>query len=133
MVSIATSEREIVLLYNSNIKNHREVYAYAKSANTDLNAIDLQEQNTTGTLWGEIADLMNKEVKDLIHTDHSSFVQNHGENVSIDNDSAIKLLQEDPETLVFPIAVKGKKAIEAKIYADITDLIDPDTAAVDIP
>ncbi|BAO56332.1 arsenate reductase family protein [Nonlabens marinus] len=133
MISIATDEREIVLLYNSDIKNHREIFAYAQSADVKLNALDITKEKITGTLWSEIANLLGREVKDLLHMDHSTFVQKHGDNVTLDNDGAIKLLQHEPELFIFPIAIKGKRAIEAHLYGDITELFGNDTSKIHIP
>lgn len=133
MISIATDEREIVLIYNADIKNHREIYAYATAAGIPLNALNIQKDHLTGTLWSEIANALGKEVKDLIHTDHSTFVQKHGESVVLDNDGAIKLLQHEPELFIFPIAIRGKKAIEAKLYGDVTQLFNTDSAQINIP
>ena len=133
MISIATNERELVLLYNSDIKNHREVFAYAKSADAELNALDITKEKITGTLYSETADLLGVEIKDLIPTDHATFVQKHGENVTLDNDGAIKILQNEPDLLIFPIAMRGKKAIVAKSYGDVNRLFQTDTAAVEIP
>ena len=122
--------QKVLLLY---IVNHREVYAYAESAEVKLRAIDVTKEKVTGTLYTELADLLGIEVKDIIPTDHSSFVEKHGEKVSLDNDGAIKILQKEPDMLIYPIAVRGKKAIIAKLYGDITQLFNSDTAAVDIP
>ncbi len=133
MVSLATDKRELVLLYNSTIKNHREIHAYAKAADTNLNAIDVSKDRVTGTIYSEVADLLNIEVKDLIPTDHATFVQKHGKDITLDNDGAIKILQNEPDMLIYPIAMRGKTAIVAKIYGDMTKLFDPDTAAIDIP
>ena len=133
MVSIATDDRELVLIYNSDIKNHREIHAYAKSAEAALNSLDITEEDVTGTLLVEVADLLDMEVKDLIPTNHASFVQKHGEDVKLTNDGAIKILQNEPDMLIYPIAVHGNKAIIAKLYTDITKLFEPDTAAVNIP
>ncbi len=133
MISIATNDREIILLYNADIKNHREVLAYATSADVPLNALNILQERITGTLWSEIADLMGKQVKDLLHTSHASFTQKYGDNVELDNDGAIKILQNEPDLFIFPIAMRGKKVIEAKNYADITQLFGTDTAKVNIP
>jgi arsenate reductase-like glutaredoxin family protein len=133
MISIATDDREIVLIYNSDIKNHREIFAYAQSADVKVNALDIQKEKITGTLWTEIADLLGKEVKDLVHTDYGAFVQKHGENITLDNDGAIKILQNEPEMFVFPIAIRGKHAIEPHLYGDVTQLFSTDTGKVDIP
>jgi len=133
MISIATNERELVLIYNSSIKNHREIYAYAKSADAELNALDVTQEKITGTLYSEVSDLMGMEVKDLIPTDHAAFIQKHGENVSLENNGAIKILQSEPDMLIFPIVVRGKKAIVAHLYSDVTKLFQADTDAVNIP
>ncbi len=133
MVSIATDKRELVLLYNSNIKNHKEIHAYAKSADSKLKAIDVSKDHVTGTIYTEIADLLNMQVKDLIPTDHATFVQKHGENVTLDNDGAIKILQNEPDMLIYPIAMRGNQALIARIYGDITKLFKTDTAAINIP
>lgn len=133
MISIATNDREMLLIYNSDIKNHREIHAYAQSADADLNALDVTKERITGTLYSELALLLGKEVKDLIPTDHSSFIQKHGENVKLDNDGAIKILQNEPDMLVFPIAVRGKNALIAQLYGDITKLFNTDSATIDIP
>ena len=133
MVSIATDARELVLFYNSNIKNHREIFAYAKSADAKLNAIDVSKENVTGTLYTELAGLLEIQVKDFILTDHPSFIEKHGKNVELTNDGAIKILQNEPDMLIYPIATRGKTAIIAKLYGDITTLFQTHTAAVEIP
>jgi len=133
MISIATDHREIVLIYNSDIKNHREIFAYAQSADVKLNALDLQTEKITGTLWSEVASMLGKEVKDLVPTDHGAFVQKHGEGITLDNEGAIKILQNEPDMLVYPVAIKGSHAIVAHLYGDITQLFGTDTAGIKIP
>lgn len=133
MISLATDAREIVLIYNSDIKNHREIFAYAQSADVPVNALDIQKDKITGTQWSEVAGLMGKEVKDLIPTDHASFVQKFGENVELDNDGAIKILQHDLEMLIFPIAIRGTVAIQPHLYGDMTKLFGADSAKINIP
>ena len=98
-----------------------------------VNAMDITKEKVTGTLYSEITDLMSMEVKDLIDTDHTTFVEKHGEDVTLTNDGAIKILQNEPEMLLYPIVIKGKKAMVAKLYGDVTNFFDNDTAAVDIP
>ncbi|WP_194852523.1 hypothetical protein [Nonlabens antarcticus] len=133
MISIATDEREIVFIYNSDIKNHREIFAYVQSADKKVNALDITKEKITGTLWSEVAELLGKEVKDLLHTDHGTFVQKYGENVSLENDGAIKILQNEPEMFIFPIAIRGKHAIEPHLYGDVTELFGSDSGKINIP
>lgn len=133
MISLATDPKQIVLFYNSTQKNHREIFAYAESAGKDLLAIDVSKDKVAGTTWTEIADVMNLRVRDLIHTDHATFENKYGKNSNIDCDGAIKVLQKDPEMLIFPIAIEGKKAREIKLYNEIIEFYDVDTAGIHIP
>jgi arsenate reductase-like glutaredoxin family protein len=132
-ISLATSDRQLILIYNSNVKNHREILAYATSADKDLSSIDLTKTKVAATVWTEIADLMEIRVRDLIKTDHANFVIKHGKGHEVDCNGAISFLQNDPEMLVFPIVIHGNVAKEVKIYGHIQEFFDPDTAAIKIP
>ncbi|WP_405377828.1 hypothetical protein [Nonlabens sp. Asnod3-A02] len=133
MISLATSPKQIVLFYNSNQKNHKEIFAYASSAGKDLLAIDVSKDKVAGTTWTEIADVMNLRVRDLIHTDHATFENKYGTDNNIDCDGAIKVLQKDPEMLIFPVAIEGKRAKEIKLYNEILEFFDVDTSSIHIP
>lgn len=132
-ISLATSERQLVLIYNSDIKNHREIRAYAESAGKDLHEVDISKTKVAGTVWTEIADLMEVRVLDIIKTEHATFIEKYGKDHKVDCDGAIKFLQNDPEMLIYPIAIKGDRAKEVKIYGEMQDFFGPDTAAVNIP
>lgn len=132
-ISLATSAKELILIYNSDSKNHREIFAYATSADKDFIAIDLTKTKVAGTVWTEVAELLGWRVKDLIKTDHANFVSKYGEYHDIDCDGAIKFLQNDPEMLVFPIIIQGNRAQEIKLYGHVQDFYNADTAAIDIP
>lgn len=133
MISLATNPRQIVLIYNSEQKSHREIFAYAKSSVKDVLAIDVSKEKVAGTVWTEIADLLDRRAMDLIHTSHSEFVKKYGENHDLDCNGAIKMLQKDPDMLIYPFAIQNKNAKEIKLYNEILSFFDPDTAAIDIP
>jgi arsenate reductase-like glutaredoxin family protein len=133
MISLATDPKQIILFYNSNQKSHRETLAYAESADKRLLSIDVSKDKVAGTAWTEIADALQLRASDLLHTDHSSYVQKYGEHHDIDCNGAIKTLQKDPDMLIFPIAIQGEKGIEIKLYSDMLKFFDADTAAIRIP
>ncbi|AGC78269.1 hypothetical protein LX97_02939 [Nonlabens dokdonensis] len=133
MISLATNPRQIVLIYNSEQKSHREIFAYAKSADKDLLAIDISKEKVAGTVWTEVADLLDKRAMDLIHTTHSSFIKKYGENHELDCNGAIKMLQKDPEMLIYPYAIQDRRAKEIKLYNEMLSFFDPDTAEINIP
>ena len=133
MISLATNHRQIVLIYNSNQKSHREILAYATAAGKELLTVDVSKGTVAGTLWTEIADVLQVNVRDLLHTDHSSYENKYGKGHQIDDTGAIKTLQKDPEILLYPIAIKGNKGMEVKLYNEMLKLFDVDTAAIKIP
>ncbi|QJP35262.1 hypothetical protein F0365_13100 [Nonlabens sp. Ci31] len=133
MISLATNHRQIILIYNSNQKSHREIYAYAKAAGKELLAIDVSKDTIAGTVWTEIADVLQVNISDLLHTDHSSYENKYGKGHLIDDTGAIKTLQKDPEMLQYPLAIEGNKGIEVKLYNEMLKLFDVDTAAIKIP
>jgi arsenate reductase-like glutaredoxin family protein len=133
MISLATDPKQIILIYNSDQKSHREIYAYAEAADKNLLAIDISKEKVAGTTWTEIADSLGLRVRDLLHTDHSRYIETYGKNHDIDCDGAIKTLQKDPNMLIFPIAVQGSKGLEVKLYNEMLKFFDVDTAAIKIP
>ncbi|WP_292892197.1 hypothetical protein [Nonlabens sp.] len=133
MISLATNHRQIVLLYNSNQKGHRETLAYAKASGNNLLSIDVSKDKVAGTVWTEVATLLQVNVRDLLHTEHSLYENKYGKGHVIDDTGAIKTLQKDPEILLYPIAIKGNKGIEVKLYNEMLKLFDIDTAAIKIP
>lgn len=132
-ISLATSERQLILFYNAQVKNHKEIYAYAASANKDLLAIDVNTTKVAATVWTEIAELLGGTPKDLIKVEHANFVNKYGKDHEVDNDDAIDFLQKDPEMLVFPIAIEGTRAKEVELYGQMQQFFDPDTAEIRIP
>jgi arsenate reductase-like glutaredoxin family protein len=132
-ISLATSARQLILIYNSDTKNHREIFAYATSADKNMLALDISKTKVAGTVWTEVADLMGVRVRDLIKTDHANFVSKYGSDHDIDCDGAIKFLQNDPEMLVFPIIIQGDRAKEVELYGHVQDFYNTDTSAIDIP
>ncbi|WP_124980375.1 hypothetical protein [Nonlabens xiamenensis] len=133
MISIATDPRQLILIYNSVQKNHREIHAYAVSADKNLLAIDVSKDKVAGTVWTEIADLLQVRVRDLIHTDHAIFEEKYGKNHDVDCDGAIKILQHEPDMLIFPYLIRGGQAKETRLYSDVLEFFDNDTAEVRIP
>ena len=133
MISLATDPKQIILIFNSDQKSHREIRAYAEAADKNLLAIDISKEKVAGTVWTEIADSLELRARDLIHTDHSRYIESYGKDHDVDCNGAIKTLQKDPNMLIFPIAIQGSKGLEVKLYNEMLTFFDVDTAAIRIP
>lgn len=128
---IAENERQINFYYYPDHKLSKESLAYAESAKADILKINLKKTKLTGTEWKELAEKLDKSVEDLIEKEHPVFREKFGKDAKLSEEDAIKILQNQPEVLVYPIAIRGDKAVQARIYSDILKLHKPDTGNVD--
>lgn len=127
MGALARSDREIILFYDSQSELGKKCRAQAESSGLSVKIVDLLNEKVTGTEWLEIAELLGKNVQDLIDQEHPIFKELYGdEKVEVDENGAIAILEKHPETLVFPIAIRGNRAIQAKGSTSISKLMDPD-------
>ncbi|MCM5663309.1 arsenate reductase family protein [Galbibacter mesophilus] len=133
MSILATNDRQITFIFNPSTKLGRECQAYVASSDAKILAIDLTKTKIADTEWVEIAERLGRTVPELIPTDHPAFTNTYGENVKLDDDDALKVLNKNPETLVYPIAIRGEKAVMAHSFSDILKLIKPDSSDVKIP
>ncbi|MGJ8684243.1 MAG: hypothetical protein ACSHWW_06450 [Nonlabens sp.] len=131
MTALNNDKHVLILFYNSEIKNHKEILAYTVSAEKDCHTIDISKTKVTGTVWADLADLMNITVPNLIDTSHSTFENRYGKGTSLDADDTIKILQKDPEMLLFPILVKGNNVKVIKTYNEVLRFHESDTAGIE--
>ncbi|QLE02602.1 hypothetical protein HX109_13930 [Galbibacter sp. BG1] len=133
MSILATDDKQITLIFDPSTKLGRECQAYAVSSEAKVLAIDLTKTKVADTEWVEIADRLGKTVPELIAKDHPAFTNQFGEDVELDSTDALKVLNKNPETLVYPIAIRGDKAVMAHTFSDVLKLIKPDSSDVKIP
>ncbi|MCF8714405.1 hypothetical protein JM658_06130 [Joostella atrarenae] len=133
MSIIATDDRQITFIFDPSTKLGRECQAYAVSSEAKVLAIDLTKTKIADTEWVEIANRVGKTVPELISKEHPAFTNLFGENVELDDTDALKVLNKHPETLVYPIAIRGDKAVMAHTFSDILKLIKPDSSDINIP
>lgn len=129
---LAKSERQLLVIFHSDSELGKQCKATAQASNADTLTIDLKKTKITGTEWAEIAKMLGKDVFDLIQQDHPDFKEKYGtEKVSLDEHDAIRVLENNPQVLYFPIAIRGEKALQASKTADITKLFNPDTGEIE--
>jgi arsenate reductase-like glutaredoxin family protein len=131
MIVIATIENQINVNEDSLTK---KVIAFAHATKTELNIIDVCKTKITGTEWAELASKANLSIADFIQTEHPIYTDIYKKNsVTLDDESAIKILHAHPEVLVYPIALRKNKAVLCKTESDLLQLQSSDTGEVPIP
>lgn len=130
---IAKNEKQITLFSHPDHHLTTKCIAVAKSSKAEVQVVDLAKTKLTGTVWKELAKMLDAKVEDLISKNHPVFLDKFDENAVLDEEDAMKLLQNEPKILAYPIGVRGEKAIQAKNSTDMMKLHKPDSKDAKLP
>ncbi len=131
---ISKDSEQIKLFFHSGNSLGKQTLAYAESSKKSFLGIDLAEQSVTGTQWAEIASGLDIPLSELIDTSHPDFVAAYGtEQVQLDGHDWMKVLEQYPVALAFPIAVMGNEFHAIQSPSDFTRLIENDSAGIQKP
>ncbi len=127
MAVLSANERQLNFYYYPGHKLSREALAYAECSDAKLNAVNIKNTKITGTQWVELANMLGCKVTDLLEKEHPVFQEKFDKHVLLSTEDAVKILQNHPEMLIFPIATRGNKAVRVKMTTDVLQLTKPDT------
>ncbi|WP_299798927.1 hypothetical protein [uncultured Maribacter sp.] len=131
---IAMDKKQITLYYSSQNSIGKQLNAYVESSGKDHLTIDISKTNVTGTQWAELADGLNKNISDLVNTEHPDFKEAYGEtSVDLDDDGWLKILNKNPSFLKNAIVIKGEDFIELTSASDFKKYMDPDSTGIEKP
>lgn len=130
---ISRKDNLINLYYHPNHINSRKCIAIANANKAAVQAIDIEKTRISQTHWSEMAELLNISVIDMVDLEHDKVVSKFGKVPEIDEFSALKIIQNNPEVVKAPVAIRGQKAVFAKNSRDILKLQNTDTGEVRIP
>jgi arsenate reductase len=118
---IATSPKELVLIYHSDMPFAEKLLAYAAAEGLVLREIDLKKENIGAIDWEEIAGKLQVSFKDLVNYEHPDFEAKYGTHENLSEEDWLKVLLHNPEFLAHPIAIKGDKIKIIDIYSKLAD------------
>lgn len=130
---IAKNDRLITIFSYPNHHLTTKCVAVAKSSKAEVQVVDINKTKITGTVWKELAAMLDLKVDDLISKNHPVFLEKFDEGVVLGEEDAMKLLQHEPEILAYPIGVRGEKAVQAKNSSDMMKLQKPDSKDAKLP
>lgn len=126
MAQIETNNRQITLYCIENSGRAKQTLVYAKAQGVSVLIIDISKTPITGTQIHEIANRLGMEIKDLIDRDHDLFnLKFEPINVGLPNltsEDWIKMIQQNPDILKQPIAIRENSAILVVTPTDIVQL-----------
>jgi len=118
MGEIATSDRQITLFYNSKSVRAKQTLAYAKAEGLPIQEIDVLQTPVTGTQIMEIADRLGIKVSELVNQNHPTYSKKFNK-ADLSSDDWIKMIQNNPDIMKQPIAIRGNITILVETPSDI--------------
>jgi len=115
---LATDKRQLIYIYSEDSRLGKEVLSYIQGIDKALKVININKETISGTIWTEIASLLNLEVGELFSSDTtSSDPTRHKDEYSTED--WLKLIQHNPHFLQTPIAINGSKAKQIEQRNDL--------------
>lgn len=131
MGTIAKHKNQIRLYYSSENSLGQQVDAYVKSSEKKNLSVDISKTEVTGTQWTEMAEGLGIEVSDLIATDQPGFKEKYGEEkVNLKTNDWLKILENNPQLLKYPIAINGKEYLRLESAAAFKKFMEDDSAGI---
>lgn len=125
-----TNQRELLVYYNPDSGAHRRTVAYAQSVCRYVRAYAFDQAPSTETSWQQILHALNlDDPKELLNKAHP-YYQEHIRGREFDVESWIKVIQNNPDIIQAPIAVRGRRAILCHNATDILKLTEVAPLAV---
>lgn len=115
---ISTSERQITLFYHSESSRAKKTLAYAKAQGLPLEKINILKTPLTGTQITELAFRLGLKIKELINQGHHSYTRKFAIK-DFSSEDWITMIQNHPEIMKQPIALRGDKTILVETPTDI--------------
>lgn len=107
----ANTDKEITLIYSSEDQIGKQILAYCQVESLPIHEIDLLHTKITVTQWAELAQRMGVDVKDLVNTESSAYLQKFEKGADFDENDWLNLLEKNQDVLRGPIVMKGNKVV----------------------
>jgi arsenate reductase-like glutaredoxin family protein len=130
---ISKDTKQINIYYHPEHTLAKKCVAIAHANKAKVLAIDISKTKVSQTDWSEMARLLNTSVVELVNLNHDHIVSKFGKTPDVDEFSALKLIQNNPEVIKSPIAIRGEKIVIATQARDVLKLQSPDTGEIRIP
>lgn len=130
---ISKDNKQINLYYHPDYQLSKKCLAIANANKAKIFPIDISKGTVSQTDWSEIADMLNLSVVDLIDLNHDIILSKFGQSPNIDEFDALKIIDNHPEVVDKPIAIRGNKIVRASHENDIAKLQCTDTGEIRIP
>nr|WP_321228201.1 ArsC/Spx/MgsR family protein [uncultured Psychroserpens sp.] len=119
------------IYYSSKSSIGKKTLAYLKASHKDLLDIDITKTKVTGTQWKEIAQNLDVTIDNLVDKNVMDFTAYKDSNADLSETDWIKVLNNNPEVLTYPIVILGKDFYQIHNPSEIEKLLEPNSKGID--
>ena len=113
----------IHIYYNSKSIFSNNILNYLNKTKTVVIAIDIIKAKLTDSQWEHFSEKLGVDVEHLIDKNAFSFELNPSSNLGLDQTDWIKILNDKPEVVSYPIAIIGNHYFQLKNLHDVEKLL----------
>lgn len=118
---ISTADGQITLFYNSKSQRGKQTIAYANTHGLPLEKVDILRTPLTGTQITELAERLGISISEMVNQEHYKYRRKFTAQCFTSEDW-ITVIQNHPEIMKQPIALRGNKTIWVKTPTDIIQI-----------
>lgn len=129
MSVLSTDKNMLTLIYSSKSHLGKQVLGYVQGVGNALRTIDVAETNLGHAVWVSIADGLNKDLGEILTFEEKDSEER--DSSSFDTDDWLKLIDNNPELLRNPIAIKGEDFMQVTNRSEILKFFGVDSAGLE--
>lgn len=129
-MTLATSDKELTFIYNSQASIGKQALAYVNSSELKSNPIDISKAGLTGTQWAEVVNRLGVTLEDIVSKNHPD-VHDFASQASLSDDHWIKFIQNNPVALQSSILLHGERAKQITSPSQVLQFIEVDSAGLE--
>lgn len=131
MKSIARNENQITLIYSSTSRVGERTYAHISAVkDKELHTIDVAKNPLTGTQWAELAEELNKPMRELLSFDEVSD-DDEIKNGDFDENDYVNILKNRPELFAHPVIIHQDVMKQITNPTQAQEFLGVDSAGLD--
>ena len=131
MKSIARDENQITLIYSSTTRTGERTYGHISAVkDKELQTIDIAKTPLTGTQWAELAEELNKPLKELFSFEDVSD-DDELKTADYDENDYLNIIKNRPELLAHPIIIHQDDVKQVTNPTQAQEFLGVDSAVLD--
>ena len=123
-----THKREIMIYYNPEANNHKQIVGQAKGLVPHVKAYSYEQSKPTTLMWRHTLDALGVHPKQLMNK-ALPYYQEHLRGREFDDEGWLNILVHNPELVHSPIAMRHREAVICDRPSQIVRLADKSVAA----